>query len=224
MRSISEPEWQIRVGAYNLPSYFSAPLRLSYQGWKDPTDPLGSLLEVFKWAYIAGQHSIMPSVFAGQVFLESGMGEKQDAILGIKARQSDYVAGTVKRMKTHEVFSPAVVEAMKKEGRYIETVRTYPDGMVEIVCWQDFHYKEGLADDFALLLDIYERVYWKKWGKPRPQASWSPRDFLEKVTQAYPAYATDKLYTNLVLSIIKRYELYKMDTYYNPQGAKGETA
>lgn len=217
---ISIADWQQRILPYGFPSTYSIPLRLSYDAWKDPTDPLASLLEVFKWARIAGLHGIMPSVFVGQVFLESNMGLKQDALLGIKARSDDYKNGTVKRMRTHEVFSASEVERQKIAGNYIETVRTFKDGMQEIVCWQDFHYEDGLADDFTIMLDIYERVYWKKWGKPRPLNSWSPCDFLEKVTQAPPAYASDKNYVNLVLSIIRRYELTWLDFGYKPEDAQ----
>jgi hypothetical protein len=183
---------------------------LAYAGWKDPTDPLGSLLEVFKWARIAGAHGIFPSVFAGQVFHESDLGLKQDAILGIKATEADIAAGTTKRLRTWEVLKPSAVEKLKERGDWIENIKVYPDGMIECKCWQLFHFQEGLSDDFERLITICEKG-WVKYGKPRPQKGWTPLDFLRKVTQGPPAYATDKEYADQVMARIIAFDLVMLD-------------
>jgi hypothetical protein len=194
----------------HFPSWFSEPLKLSFDAWKDDTDSLGSLLEVFKWAGIAGAHGIFPSVFVGQIFHESNLGLSQSAILGIKARQSDIKNGTFKRLKTREVLTSRQVDALKTAGDFISVEKVYPDGLIEVKCYQLFHYKEGLADDFEELLNIYER-YWNKYNKPKVTRSWTPRDFLEKVTQGPPAYATGKEYVDLVMGHIERFKLASLD-------------
>lgn len=210
MKIIGYHDWVDRIAPMQLPDWYSEPLKITYDAWKDPTDPLGSMLEVFKWARIAGYHGIFPSVFAGQVFHESDLGLKQDAILGIKATAKDMKEGTYKRLRTREVVKPSQEDGMKRCGEFIERVKVLPDGMVEVKCWQNFHFQEGLSDDFEKLLSIYE-MYHTKYNKPRVQRGWTPRDFLEKVTQADPAYATGEGYADSVMGHINRFKLAQLD-------------
>jgi hypothetical protein len=215
MRLITADEWRTRV---SLPGFCATPIKLAYQDWKDPSDPLGSLVEVIKWATLAPQYLVPPSVFAGQVFLESDMGAKQDALLGVKATKKDYENGTWKRMRTTEHFSKNEIERLEKIDETLPNDKktiidilgetSQGSGFFIVKCWQDFHFEEGLVDDFEKYFKFYtnrkpDREKWFKSG---------PEEYLKNVTVAPPySYATDVKYVGLVMSKIKRYSLHQLD-------------
>lgn len=209
MRLILADEWRERVAPYHFPSYFSLPLRMMYDSWQDPSDPLGSLLEVFKWARIVAAHDVFPSVFVAQVALESGFGKSQDSLLGVKATKQDILDGTYKKMRTKEVFRDKDIQALGDDLVSIDHV--YSDGSKLVTCYQLFHFQPGLEDDFEKFLRVYE-LHYTKYHKERPNPRWGPEDFILNVTQAHPPYATDKEYADKLLAIIKTRDLHSLDT------------
>lgn len=210
MRFITTEEWRFRVAPLHLPTCFSMPLRHTYSRWKDTTDPLGSLLEVFKYAALAPEHDILPSVFTGQIIHESNYGLKQDALLGIKATAKDIENGTWRKLKTWERVTARQMEALKNSGDFIELIKARQDGLFDVSCWQRFHFEPGLIDDFELFFKVY-KLHYEKYHKPKPGPGCTPRQFLETVTQAQPPYATDTTYTDKVMGVIKACDLESMD-------------
>jgi hypothetical protein len=207
MPKLTAEDWAGRIGSYHFPSQFGPPLKSVYSSWQDPSDPLGSLLEVFKWARMAPGRGVPPSVFVAQVCLESGYGLKQDAILGVKATKADIAAGTFKRLRTREQLPKRAVEAMERDGDLIEVVRQVPGtDLYEVSCWQLFHWAPGLADDFELYFKIYERLHpdLGKWID-------DPERFVRGACSGSKAYATDAAYPSKVLAIISWHGLRKMD-------------
>ena len=204
---ITQEEMAGRIAAKHITSQFGPPLKSLAGSWKDPTDPLGSLLEIFKWARIAPSRGVPPSVFVAQVCLESGYGQRQDALLGIKATAADLAAGTFKRLKTREQVPEKVVATLEKAGDLIEIIRQVPGtDLYEVVCWQLFHWQEGLADDFERYFRIYERLHpdLKQWMD-------DPVKFIHAACSGAKAYATDPQYPSKIIAIISWHGLRKMD-------------
>lgn len=222
MRIITKEEWIKRI---LLPNQCSRPLKLSYDDWKDPSDPLGSLVEIIRFSLTSKAYQVLPSVFAGQVYLESDMGLKQDALLGVKATKSDYEKGTWKKMWTNEHFRKPEIERLERADEALSEVdkvkpivvrETSPGSDVFIVkCRQDFHYEPGLQDDFERYFRYYERrepnrMEW--FEKINSDPVKKAEDYLSNVTVGPPwKYATDVKYVSLVMSKIKKYELWRLD-------------
>lgn len=204
------------------------PLDLMFPMWADPSVPLASLLEVFKWGRIALKSGVPASVLIGQVFHESDRGKKQDSLLGIKATAECKRKGCFKLMRTRETYSPKEVERLKTlpvpapyleelkakgytpQGWYLRTVEVMPSGKIDIACLQEFHYQPGLSDDLERFVKIYD-IHFTKFHKPRWRSGWDARKFLTYVTQAEPAYATGSGYVESVMNWISKFNLEVLD-------------
>jgi hypothetical protein len=196
--------------------------------WKDPTAPLASLLEVFKWGQIALKSGIPASVLIAQVYHESNGGKSQDSLIGIKANAECRKKGCMKLMRTRETYSPAEVERLKTlpvpatyleelkskgynpQGWYLRTVETMPSGKIDIACLQEFHYLPGLEDDLERFIRVYD-IHFTKFKKPRWRQGWDARKFLPYVTQAEPAYATGAGYVESVMAWFYKFNLEVLD-------------
>lgn len=208
--AILTPEiWRDVIGPYHFPNQFADPLKRAYEDWKDPSNPLASLLEILKFTMCGPYFGVKPSVAGGQTFLESDMGRAQDTLLGAKATAKDRAAGNAKRMKTYEEFTQKEVDAVSAAGDLISVVKINPTtGKILIRCFQWFFFKPGLADDFDRYWSYYER-------REPTRTAWlhkSPEEFLKNVTVGPPwKYATDPNYTSLVMGKITKYNLTALD-------------
>lgn len=208
---LTREDWIERVAPYHFGSNYAMPIRLLAGNWKDPSDPLGSLLEVLKWARKAPDYDCNPAVVAAQVSLESNFGLKQDALLGVKASKTDIANGTFKRLATHEVFTMAEIERVKAAGDLIEIQRevkgTNPR-LYWIKCYQLFHFVPGLDDDF----EKYFRFYQNRKPK-RARYMRNTEAFIRYACEEPYAYATDDKYIDLIMGLVRKYHLEDLNTY-----------
>jgi len=208
---LTREDWIGRISPLHFPSNYAVPIQMLASVWKDTTDPLGSLLEMLKWARLAPDYDCNPAIFVAQVALESNFGLKQDALLGIKATKADIAAGTYKRLATREVFTAEEVERVRAAGDLISIeseVKGSSPKLYRIRCYQLFHYEEGLNDDF-------ER-YFRYYSNRKPKRARYMRDtesFIRYACEAPYAYATDDKYVPMILSVVKQYHLEDLNAY-----------
>jgi hypothetical protein len=208
MSPIPHEEWGSRIDDYHFPQRYAEPLKLSFEDWKDPSDPLGSLLEIFKFSKFSPEFGVKPSVTAGQFFLESDMGRSQNAIVGIKASKTDIANGTFKEYPTYEELSEEAVQDLDKAGKLIHVEREVVPGRYLVKCLQKFHYEEGLQDDADLFWRYYERREPTRFQFLKAP----PETYLRSVTVGPPwKYATDHDYVGKVMSKIVKYKLAELD-------------
>lgn len=208
-RTITREQWLDIGKRYGLPGPFAAAIKAVYQVWKDPTDPLESLVECFNWAHMATLEGVPASVFLGQIFLESDYGRNADKCpLGIKARQSDIESGKAVRYPTLELVAPSEVERLKANGDFIDyTGRTSKDGRLMVRCYQWF-FKGNLPENF----ERFFRYYRIRKPKRFDLLKTGSLNYLQNVTCKNPwAYATDDKYLKSVMGIINRFQLDELD-------------
>ena len=208
---LTREDWIERVAPFQFPSNYATPIKLLAGNWKDTTEPLGSLLEMLKWARLAPDYDCNPAIFAAQVSLESNFGLKQDALLGIKATKADIQNGTYKRLATREVFPMKEIERVKAAGDLIaieSEVKGTEPRLYRIRCYQLFHYEPGLSDDF----ERYFRYYMNR--KPnRARYMRDTESFIRYACEEPYAYATDDKYVPMIMSVVRQYRLEDLNTY-----------
>lgn len=202
---LTREDWIEKVAPFHFPSNYARPIQGLSAVWKNTVDPLGSLLEMLKWARLAPTYDCNPAVFVAQVVLESNFGLKTDALLGIKATKADIEAGTYKRLATREVFTAEQVEKVRAAGDLISIeseVKGSIPKLYRIRCYQKFHFEPGLADDF----ERYFRYYVNRKPK-RARYMRDTESFIRYACEEPYAYATDDKYVSMILSVVKRYAL-----------------
>lgn len=201
MKEISKQDWTSRIAPYHFPNQFSDTLKLAFDKWQDPKDPLGSLLEVIKFSMLAPFHGIRADVFAGQIFHESQLGLHEECLLGIKARAQDIADGKAVRLRTLEILQPKDIAKLKASDPpdFIENVGDpLPDGRQEIRCYQMF-YADSFQGNFERYFEIYEK------HPERLAHLSSAADFLGNVTEKF--YATGLNYARAVMGHIQEFKL-----------------